>query len=581
MNNPFKGFQNKEITSPRANRLDVASNSDVSSDDSQQESQETTPDRNFSSGNISAVKNKDQGPGVRRLIEHFSHSDSDTADTDNRTTRRRKSKSSEHQELPRGGERELRKNMAQQTQANNSLRIWEALITDLRTELQEIQQALDTNKKKEVLLGLLEGMEEIAENSWNYYEELMAYQQVKEVNLQYVDITIAKNKLKSQVRKAAGHIKALAEADSSDKDKGNNVVQIVSPQGFGDLDLPDFYGDFTEFESFEANFKKLIENGDLDDGKKSAHLLKSLKGEAKDYIGTDGTAAKTYEEIWIELRQRYGKKWRITRAAVKKFLDIPDPKNDSKDVVRYWNQVIDACKTADRIKLTASSIILNTALLKLPAEYRGKMDEKLRAVSDDYILTRAQVAEPFNDVIAIELEKPNQIVSTLGFNTSVGMANNQQNKKKQKGNKGYKSFCLLCQVKSNHQAASCPVYQRGQQARGRIMALGRCANCATLYDEHGPLCSHRAVCSVHPNQRHHYWLCDAGGNRGSLNHLASKSQQPQQNHGQPLQTPQYWPKGSNQRQQGQAQPAHGYIQLGQGYAQPQHGQNPQNNVGAK
>ena len=105
MNNPFKGFQNKEITSPRTNSLNVASNSEISSDDSQQESRETTPDRNFSSGNVSAVKNKDQGSGVRRLIEHFSHSDSDTAETDNRTSRRRKSKSSEHQELPRGGER--------------------------------------------------------------------------------------------------------------------------------------------------------------------------------------------------------------------------------------------------------------------------------------------------------------------------------------------------------------------------------------------------------------------------------------------------------------------------------------------
>ena len=133
MNNPFEGFQNKEVTSSRTNRLNVASNLETSSDDSQQGSRETTPDRNFSD-NVSAVKNKDQGPGVRRLIEHFSHSDSDTAETDNRTTRRRKSKSSEHQELPRGGERELRKNMAQQMQANNSFRIWEALIADLSSK---------------------------------------------------------------------------------------------------------------------------------------------------------------------------------------------------------------------------------------------------------------------------------------------------------------------------------------------------------------------------------------------------------------------------------------------------------------
>ena len=53
------------------------------------------------------------------------------------------------------------------------------------------------------------------------------------------------------------------------------------------------------------------------------------------------------------------------------------------------------------------------------------------------------------------------------------------------------------------------------------------------------------------------------------------------NQGQPPQPPQHWPKGNNQRQQGQAQPAHGYTQLGQGYAQQQHGKNPQNNFGAR
>ena len=86
MNNPFKGFQDKDITSPRANRPNAALNSDFSSDDSQQESRETTPERNFSSGDVRAVINKDQKQGVRRLIEHFSHSDSDTAETNNRAT---------------------------------------------------------------------------------------------------------------------------------------------------------------------------------------------------------------------------------------------------------------------------------------------------------------------------------------------------------------------------------------------------------------------------------------------------------------------------------------------------------------
>ena len=590
MSHQFKGFHGKNIKNPKASEHSVAttSSSEISDYDSTVESRETTPVRNYSSGDINTIRRSDQGrAGVRRLIEQFSQSDSETSETENRTTRRRRSKQLEYQEIPPGGERELRKKMALQVQANNAMRVWTALIQDLKEILDEGDQALDANKPKEQLIGLLEGIEETSDNAWQSYEKVMEFQS-SNVELEFVDITIAKNRLKSRVRKVTGHIKALKE----DKQSNNtNTVHIVNPTGFGDLKLPEYDGDHCEFDSFESIFRKLINNGNLDEGGKAAHLLKCLKGEAKAYIGTDGTAAKTYEEIWSELRQRYGKAWRITRAAVKKMLDIPEPRNDSRDVVRYWNQIIDVCKSAERLNLTASSIILNTALLKLPAEYRGKLDEKLRPLSEDYILTRQMVAEPFNDVIAVELEKPSQIISTLGFNTSVGTANNQQfNRGKPKGKGGIKQFyCLLCQKKTNHTAAACNVYARGHQARNRLSVLGRCSNCSVPLDEHGPLCSHRAYCSAHPTQRHHYWLCDAGGNRGSHTHAITRPQFTPQQYQPQQYAPQHWPRGNNPRQQSQGynqqaqgynQQAQGYAQQHQGYPQQQHGQQYQQNKGS-
>ena len=96
-----------------------------------QESRETSPTSNQPSSSRSASK-KEQSGKVRRLVEHFSHSDSDTSEATNRSTRSRKrSKGLEHQELPPGGEREIRRKMAAQEAANNSLRVYEALLADL------------------------------------------------------------------------------------------------------------------------------------------------------------------------------------------------------------------------------------------------------------------------------------------------------------------------------------------------------------------------------------------------------------------------------------------------------------------
>ena len=104
-------------------------------------------------------------------------------------------------------------------------------------------------------------------------------------------------------------------------------------------------------------------------------------------------------------------------------MDIPDPANTPQEITRYWNNLIEVCKMAERRKLTATSLILNMGLLKLPVEFRSKMDDKLKPLSPQYILTREVIAEPFNDVIAGELDKPSSLMATLSFNTTASQGN--------------------------------------------------------------------------------------------------------------------------------------------------------------
>ena len=331
------------------------------------------------------------------------------------------------------------------------------------------------------------------------------------VDIEKVDLTVSRTKYYRRINRIKGHIDSLTQAAAPSA--GTGTIQVVNQTSFGHLDLPTFDGDYTEFDNFEGNFRSLIESANLDEGKKRAFLLNKIQGEAKAYIGQQGLASKSYENIWEELRQRYGKPWRITRATVKKLLDIPDPTNTPQEITRYWNNLIEVCKMAERHKLTATSLILNMGLLKLPVEFRSKMDDKLKPLSPEYILTREVIAEPFNDVIAGELDKPNSLMATLSFNTTTSQGSSNSYGKTPAGNGPYGKqrvfLCMLCGKKSkSHKTWQCPIYNTGQLAIERMQKLGRCTNCAGSRNEHGVDCSHRHKfnCIYHPGI-HLFWFC--------------------------------------------------------------------------
>ena len=164
-------------------------------------------------------------------------------------------------------------------------------------------------------------------------------------------------------------------------------------------------------------------------------------------------------------------------------------------------------------------------------------------------------AEPFNDIIAGELEKPNKVIATLGFNTAVYPAQNVQNNqnpqklhnKKPYNNRRFNTnnaarggvdsfYCLLCNAKqgNTHKTWQCPVYNTATLTRERMRVMSRCQRCAVPINEHGLECSHRAVCRKHPGQKHSFWLCD-----DFVNHTVNNQQPHQQGASRPPPQQQY------------------------------------------
>ena len=511
----FIGFNPSDISKPSTSfsQSNSSSNSEASDYETGAD-RVVTPKSKLNSSTPGTIKKKSKS--VKQLIHHFS-SDSDTAAEQSRTLRRRRSETSELLELPAGGEKEIRKIMAEQKKVEHLTSLYLAMQDELVTSMDEVETEMSSDIARSDKLGYLASLTTQFEDMTKYWGKLEEASEKPGVSIDIYAMIMPRNKAKVRYSKIIAQLVALTEATPA---ATTPTMRIINPTSFGNIGLPQFAGDYVEFDNFEATFKNLIDNGNLDDGGKLAHLMNNIKGEAREYIGRDGLAQKTYEGVWGELRARYGKPWRITRAAVKNLISLKDPESTPQDITRYWNQINESCKIAERLKLTATSVILNMALLKLPSDFRSKMDDKLKAVSDSYILTRENVAEPFNDIIAGEVEKPSGVIATLGYNTTTAAGNNKNPRNSGQPNpQAYNNpaprnipNCYLCLTKG-HRAYDCPIYTSGPLIAERLRILGRCMRCAVPRLEHGQECTHRVHCRQHPGQRHLFYTCNTFVNR--------------------------------------------------------------------
>ena len=111
MSEDFRGFEPVKEEQAESGQEVETFLSDLSEYESH-DSRETSPTRT----------KRDRGDKVKQLVQQF---------TDRFLRSRRRSKNSEHQELPPGGEREIKRKMATQEIANNMVNIYEASIEDL------------------------------------------------------------------------------------------------------------------------------------------------------------------------------------------------------------------------------------------------------------------------------------------------------------------------------------------------------------------------------------------------------------------------------------------------------------------
>ncbi|XP_076301716.1 uncharacterized protein LOC143219724 [Lasioglossum baleicum] len=98
------------------------------------------------------------------------------------------------------------------------------------------------------------------------------------------------------------------------------------------LDLPEFNGQYADWESFRDRFISLIiKNDTLHDVSRLHYILSSLTGKALAYIKQIPVTENNFQIAWATLTTRYQNPRRLVTAHLQKLYDIPALSRDSAD----------------------------------------------------------------------------------------------------------------------------------------------------------------------------------------------------------------------------------------------------------
>ena len=317
------------------------------------------------------------------------------------------------------------------------------------------------------------------------------------------------------------------------------------------VELPTFYGETTKYASFKENFQFVIIQVNGPKELWATHLVNSLKGTVKQYIGADGNWFNKYDELWEMLDNKYANKWLLSTDTVSTFFHKALPTDEPDPVKNYFYEQLDNIASIIKLGMSSEELCVNHLIQTLPPAYRKELRDGLRILQPaktKATFSTNEVRKVFNDTIGVirdEAEAPFE--STIGLQVAtdyqpqetVNKAQNdvlpiqhylsqqqtylhdnhthQQNFLHSSGQAqdqvgGFEQpkvpVCSICwnEDASPHPTHHCPHCPTPQEKRAALALTKRCPDCTR--DEHpGVQCPGYLSCQFHPGERHYTWLC--------------------------------------------------------------------------
>ena len=133
------------------------------------------------------------------------------------------------------------------------------------------------------------------------------------------------------------------------------------------IELPEYDGEcISDYSPFQKKFQYVIAHCNTPKELWAQHLENSLKGKAKQYIGTKGSWFNKYEELWAHLDNKYANRWNIATEAVQNFFFQPEPEEDRKQTVDWFYTMKHNLDSLINLGLSMEEVGVNLILQRMP-----------------------------------------------------------------------------------------------------------------------------------------------------------------------------------------------------------------------
>ena len=120
----------------------------------------------------------------------------------------------------------------------------------------------------------------------------------------------------------------------------NSIVSIMGAlQGVTQsplVKLPTFAGETALYNGYKSSFKFHITQIMGPKTMWATHLVNSLRGEAKKYVGEATDWFDQYDELWETLDSKYANRWLLATETIRKFFSRPPPKDNLQAVKDFF-----------------------------------------------------------------------------------------------------------------------------------------------------------------------------------------------------------------------------------------------------